>query len=99
MVAGGGDEDAAGFDEAAGEEAGLADGVLAVALLDLVRFAGEIEGVADGGREDHLHRLRAEGVQILVLGGFVEAAVAAVDRLEERTPAFDGGLGDGFGEA
>jgi hypothetical protein len=98
MEAGGGDETGAGFDEAAGHEGALADGVASVTVAEFVGFFREIEGLADGGVEQHLGGLGLEAVHLGVLGAFDHGAVAPVDHLEEALAVFDGGGGDGLGE-
>ena len=99
MVACSGHETAARFHQPARQEAGLADRILAVALLHFVGLFREVERLSHRGGEDHLPGLRRESIHIGVFRGVVKRAVSPIHRLQKSRSTLNRGLRNALRQA
>ncbi len=77
------------LDQAAGQQARLAERVAAVTVAHLRLFGVEVEGIPRPAGEDQAERFVVVGVERVALHGPVEFAEAGVDRVAEPGPPFE----------
>ena len=85
------DDFRAGLDEAAGEEAALAEGVAAVVVADFFRFVAEGEGVTGAAGDDELEGAGVVLVEVVALHGLVDGGHLGVDGVAEFGAAAESG--------
>lgn len=99
LVTGSGDEAAARLDQPTRQKHALAESVVPVRVLALLRFFGKVKGVPYGRRQDHVLGLPREGIPISLLGNSGLLPVTPVNDLQERATVFQSLQGDRLGQA
>lgn len=91
-----GDPGDVGFDETAGEEAGLPCPVAAIAFADGVAFQGQVEGFAATRGVEHAVGLAVKRVEVSEFRLLIEFGAESVDAAQERLAGGDAEGGELF---